>query len=240
MIISAPTGLYLPILPKSPSESGNISYVISNNDPPRSSTTFIQFPGFERIFRESDLVYDKEEKRVFAGELIYDITKPSESIKGSGVAQFEIGQVLEFSEESVSTDSSEVDTYNLDRLELRQDLKAIDYESVGLSKSDYEELVSASLKRLNEITDEIGSVGASLKSNNSLILKNQADINNANSLLNNIEAILGATHASADKVRQTLEDLESTKSELLSERQSLQLELASLRDELNKVREVVR
>ena len=141
MIITAPTGLYTPVLPTRPSDPGNITYTISTESPPRSPETFVQLPASEEIRRDPEPVFDKEQKRVFAGELIYDITVTSEARTGSGVRQFEVGEILEFSEE----ETVETDPYNLDDIELRQDLKVIDYEGAGLS-DDHEVYLKLSVK----------------------------------------------------------------------------------------------
>jgi len=236
MIITSPTGLYNPILPSRPSESGNFTFTISTQEPPRSPETFVQLPLSEELRKEPTLVYNKEQKRVFAGELIYDITISSNSKTGSGVRQFEVGRVLEFED----IENENADPYELKDLEMRQDLKAIDYEAVGLSQDEIKELYDASLKRQNEITSQIAIVSSSIKDNTNLISKNQAFINNSQKLYDNITSLFGDDHPSAVKVKNNLEDLGESKSELLLTRKSLQSELDSLRSELDKIREVVR
>lgn len=236
MIITAPTGLYKPLLPQSPQDSGNITFIISNNSPPRSKEIFLQLPTSELVRREPEPEFNKEEKRVFAGPLIYDVTTASTTIKGSGSRQFEIGELLEFED----FDDEEVDTYSLNSINLRQDLKVIDYSLVGLSEEEVEELKINSLIKQNKITNEISDLSSRLKNNNSLILNNQSDINNSQHIYHSIVAVLGEDHPSAKKAKFKMQEYEQFKNELLSDRKELQLSLDNLREELNNVREVVR
>jgi hypothetical protein len=91
MIINFPTALYESVLP-GPSESGNITYTISNQDPPKSSNTFLQLPRNEEIRKTPPRTYSKYDKRKFSSDLIFNITIPSLSTEGSGIKNFEIGQ----------------------------------------------------------------------------------------------------------------------------------------------------
>lgn len=235
MIIISPTGLYRTVLPK-PDESGNISYTISNNLPPRSIQTFLQLPDIV-AFRESpDRIYTKLEKREFKGQLVFDVTIPGLSTEDSTSQQFEIGQVIEFTD----AESPSTDPYELDSVEIRQDTFVVDFERHGLSKEDAEELIKQSTARMDELTKEISDVGNKLKDNSGLIKLNQADINQAAKLLANIILIQGEDSSSANKVRDKLDGYMQTKSELLEDRDRLQTELQVLRDEQQRIRETVR
>lgn len=236
MIITAPTGLYKPLLPKSPQDSGNITFVISNNPPPRSKEIFLQLPSSELIRKEPDPEFNKEQKRVFAGTLIYDISTSSTTIKGSGSRQFEIGELLDFEEQEIE----DVDIYNLESIKLRQDLKVIDYSLIGLSQEEINELTSTSLKKQNEITSRISDISSKLKNNSSLISNNQSDINNSEHIYVSIVAVLGEDHPSAEKTKLKIDELIQFKNELLMERKNLQLQLDKLREDLDKIKEVVR
>lgn len=237
MIITAPTGLYKPILPKSPSDSGNYTFTISSLPPPKSGQTFIQIPLPEVIRKQPDRVFSKLQKREFLGELVFDVTIPGPPTTGGGTAQFEIGQVVPFSEEG---SKKSVDPYVLKIEELRQDLKVIDYVSAGMSKQQYLELKEKSESRFGEITAEISEVSSGLNSNKSSISSIQAVINNAFSLYENIIVVLGDDSSQAITVKNTLEDLNEKKDNLILERDVLESSLEALRNELQKVREVVR
>lgn len=234
MIINAPTGLYSPILPGI-NESGNITYTISNNNPPRSPETFIQLPSSEEIRKLPNPIWTKNEKRQFYGSLIFNISIPSESSVAFADDKFDIGQVLEFSDSEL-----ESDPYTLNKIELRQDLKVVDFNSAGLTEEEYDELVSASEKRIDELTNEINIKANRLKDNADNISHNQALINNSNDILDNILIVFGDDHPSAEKVRNKISELEIEREELISNRSILQDELDDIRSKLQKVRESVR
>jgi len=236
MIVTAPTGLYEPILPQSSEDAGNFTYTISSQSPPRSAGTFVQLPAPEVFRKQPDRVYTKQQKRVFLGKLVFDVTVPGPAITGSGTAQFDIGDILEF----VDADPVTSDPFTLVREQVRQDLKAIDFESAGLSKDEYIQLREASERRMDEITVQIAEVSSDINSNKESIQHNQANINNSRSLLDNIILVLGDDSVQAEKVKNNLDDLNARKADLLVERQQLQASLQTLRDELQKVREVVR
>lgn len=234
MIISNPTGLYTPILPKS-GEVGNITYTISTQDPPRSQEIFVQLPLSEEIRKSPDRIFTKIQKRRFYGQLLYDITIPGPSDEGSGNKQFEIGEVLEFTDQDL-----EADFYELSRIELRQDLKVVDFSIAGLTEEEYNELVLGSEKKINELSDEINKIGQNIKVNSSNISENQSAINNSNNILENIIVVLGLNHPSAGKVKQNIENLQEERNKLLKEREGLQFILDDLRSQLQRVRESVR
>lgn len=236
MIITAPTGLYKPILPKKSSQSGNYSFTISNSPPPKSGQTFVQLPLPEVIRKPSDRIYSKSEKRAFLGDLVYDIAASGPPTTASGSTQFEIGQVLQF----VENEDVGVDSYEFSREELRQDLKSIDFESVGLSEDQYLELINKSFERLDKITLEISEVSSELNSNKASIKAIQSKINNATELYSNIVVVLGEDSEQANTVKNSLEDLENNKDKLISDRNTLNDRLEELREEMRKVREVVR
>lgn len=234
MIINHPTALYIPILPKS-GEAGNITYTISTQDPPRSLEIFVQLPLSEEIRQSPSRVFTKIQKRQFYGQLLYDITIPGPSSSGSGIPQFEIGEILEFTDQDL-----EADSYSLNKIELRQDLKVVDFELAGLSQEEYYELVLASERRIDELSDEINTVGQKLKNNSSKISSNQASINNSNSVLENIVAVFGEDHPSAKKVQNNIDNLVEERNLLLESRLIMQEELDGLRNQLQRVRESVR
>lgn len=236
MIITAPTGLYSPILPQSPSDPGNYTFTISNQPPPKSNGTFIQLPLVEQLRPLPPRVYTKIEKRVFLGSLVYNITVPGPPVTGSGSSQFEIGQVLEFSDENISSS----DPYSMKIEELRQDLKVVDFTTAGLSQNEYDELKTASESRMDDITASISEVSSELNSNTDSIQRNQANINSSTSLLNNIILVLGDNSLQAIKVKARLDEFKLIKNDLLESRVLLQSTLDSLRSELQVVREAVR
>lgn len=235
MIISSPTALYKPILP-GPNDPGNITYTISDNDPPRSKSVFLQLPRSEEIRKQPPRVYSKYDNRKFASSLIFSITTPALSTEGNGVKNFEIGQFLDFTD---NTDQ-QPDPYSLDSIELRQDTNVVDYNKYGLSKDEYTNIVNIAEKKMDEITTNINLVGTQLNDNKENISSNQANINESTKLYNNIVLILGASSEEANKVKAKIDGYNAYATKLLDERNTLLATLDSLRTDLSNVREVVR
>lgn len=236
MIINAPTGLYNSVLPVSPNDSGNITFTISNNNPPRSGITFIRLPPSEEFKQQPPRVYTKLQKRSFYGSLIYNITKSGPSGSGSGNSQFEIGEVLDF----VDSLNQETDPYELEVITLQQNTKVPNYEVAGISQDEYNEIVIASESKIEELTLSIRRISTDIKNNTSEISLNQSSINQSTVLLNNTIAVLGEDSSIALKIKNNIKLLETEKTGLLQTRTTLQIELDLLRVELQKVREAVR
>ena len=235
MIINYPTALYKSVLP-TPTEAGNITYTISNNDPPKSTSVFLQLPRSEELRKQPQRTYSKYDKRKFASNLIFNITVPSLSTEGSGSKTFEIGQYLDF-----STDVEALpDPYSLESIDLRQDTNVVDYKKYGLSENEYSSIVKMAESRMDEITYNINDVGTRLNDNKENISSNQSDINESTKLYENIVLILGTDNEQAKKVKSKIDGYEAYKIELLAERDNLLSSLDSLRNDLSKVREVVR
>jgi len=235
MIIKAPTGLYRSILP-SGREAGNVTFVISSNDPPKTGELFLQLPPVEDQRSAPDRVFNKLDSRKFLGNLVFDITVSGISSSGSGTKQFEIGEILDFN----NAENRNVDVYELESIELRQDTNVVDFERHGISKSEYEELVRNARKQMNEITEEIAKLGTQLKANTDNVSANQAEINQSNKLLDNIVVVQGENNDLVDKVKSVIAQKEEEKTDLLNKRDELQNQIDELRDRLHKVREVVR
>lgn len=235
MIINYPTALYRPILPDS-GESGNISYTISTQSPPKSGELFLQLPIDQEIRKSEERIYTKQQKRSFIGNLIFDIIKPGKSIEGSGSKQFEIGQVLDFTE----TDIESSDPYNLEQIELRQDTSVVDYERYGMTKDEYNELLGMSRIKMDDLTKQINNVGTQINDAQDKLRLNQSDINQSTKLYNNIVTVLGSSHQSAIKLQNVINNLKNDRIKLQESLNNYQNELQILRDELQRVREVVR
>jgi hypothetical protein len=235
MIINFPTALYTSVLPGI-NQPGNITYTISNQNPPKSTSTFLQLPRTEEIRKSPQATYTKSEKRKFYSDLIFNITIPSLSTEGNGSNTFEIGQFLDF------TDNTEVqsDPYSLASIELRQDTGVVNYKKYGLSKSEYDNIVNIAEQKMNDISDEINVVGTRLNDNKENISSNQSDINESTKLYDNIVLVLGSDSDEAKKVQSKIDGYNQLKADLLTERDNLLTNLDALRTDLSKIREVVR
>jgi hypothetical protein len=235
MIINYPTALYRSVLPVS-DESGNVTYTISNQEPPKSLSIFLQLPRNEELRKQPQRTYSKADKRQFSSSLIFNLTIPSLSTEGSGSKTFEIGQFLDFTSETEEIP----DPYSLESIELRQDTNVVDYKKFGLDEAEYTNIVQIASKRMDDISNEINTTGTRLNDNKENVSSNQSDINESTKLYDNIVLILGADSEQAKKVQSKIDGYNAYKVQLLAERDTLLATLDSLRSDLSKVREVVR
>ena len=233
MIVNSPTGFYITVIP-SGIEEGNISFTISNNPPPRSPTLVAQLPVIEEFRPSPDRIIPRNQRRDFLGDLLVNVVISGKST-GDGSEQFEIGQIIEFSD-----DDEQVDQFQPDNMELLQNTRVVDYEKFGINDSDYARLVELSNSRFNEVTELINVLNVSLKDNANNISKNQSDINQISALLDNSVQILGSGDPVSIKLTQTLSNKKIEKTALLTNREQIIASIESARNELNKIREVVR
>ncbi len=237
MIINSPTALYESVLPEG-EEPGNITYTISSTDPPKSSSVFLQLPRDEETRKQPARTYSKFDKRQFSSSLIFNITIPALATDGNGSKTFEIGQYLDFTEDTENQENP--DPYQLESIELRQDTNVVDYKKYGLNDDEYGEIVKLAEKRMDDISNQINDVGHKLNNNTELISLNQANINESTKLYDNIVLILGADNEQAKKVKVKIDEYNAEKVVLLNDREVMLTNLDLLREDLSKVREVVR
>lgn len=235
MIIKYPTKFYNSLLPTG-NNPGNVIYTISNNEPPKYNESFFQLPLDQEIRKQPERVYSKQDNRTFNGKLVYDIATPGQSIDGSGDQQFEIGQILEFTTDTTTN----VDSYNVSSVEMRQDLWTVDYAKSGINDNEYKELIDAANTKYESITKEISSIGTEINNNIDNISLVQANINQSTKLLSSTILVLGNSHPTVAKIQAKINGYESEKAALSDNMAILQSRLAELTDEQNAVREVIR
>lgn len=188
MIIKFPTGLYKSILPQGV-ESGNITYTISNNDPPRTFVRLVQLPVAEELQPAPDKIFDDEERRAQFGELIYTIATSSRSDPGSNTKLFEIGQVLEFEE---NPPEEEIQTLRApEGIDIRHDTNMLDLEAAGLTQEEIDLLISDSQAKLAEFEKEYLNIQTDIKNLKTQITENQKKINETTKTIRAVREING-------------------------------------------------
>ena len=84
MIINVPTGLYGDILPKDPSDRGNVTFTISNKTPTRTDLVYPKIPQSiiekPKSFRSKDVL----RRRPTMGDLVFSVSNSSSSSKEVG------------------------------------------------------------------------------------------------------------------------------------------------------------
>lgn len=155
MIIRYPTGYYTSALPSKPSDVGNVTYYISTSEPPRTQLQIPQVPlGIvQRAKPPRDL--DPIVRRSQVGELIYTISEGTPVSTATGKRQYDIGQIIEFSEDSGSAVDPMLVTA---KTEVRHDTNLYDLTSMGLTNEEISTIENTTLVALGEITDQLNRV----------------------------------------------------------------------------------
>lgn len=183
MIIKYPTGYYASALPAKPSDAGNVTYYISNSEPPRTQLQYPQVPlGIvQKIKPSRDL--DPVTRRSQVGELIYSISEGLPVSTATGKRQYEIGQIIEFSEDDgVAVDPMLVTS----KTEVRHDTNLYDLASMGLSSEEIVTIENSTLVALGEITDRLNRV-KQLRTDTELEINSlQKTINELNKTINSL------------------------------------------------------
>ena len=123
MIIVAPTGFY------DLSNVGSVTFHISNNLPPRSNLTYPKISS--GIVSRKRAAPDLSNSDV--GGLVFSVSKSSRSIAGNSSRQYEIGQILEFTD-SITKTTSPMKVSS--KTEIQHNLNKFDYNSMGVDDSE--------------------------------------------------------------------------------------------------------
>jgi hypothetical protein len=214
MILRFPTGLYSRQIPQEPEDVGNITYTISNEDPATSTGNFIIFPIAEKLKKRAPKIYTDEQRRRNLGDLIYSISSGGNTIEGRSTKLFEVGQILEFTDEAPTSDVNAVD----DRLEIQHNT------NIALEK-DLE-------AQLAFLLDQTADTNAAIKDL-------QKTINEANKALSAL-AVLGENDDIIAKITETLDTATTEQEAAITLKAELNLELEQTRDKLYAISELVR
>ena len=172
MIINSPTGLYKNALPSKPADRGNVTYTISNTDPPRSGALFPQIPlGIQTKFRVPKI--NTIVLRDAVGLLVFSVSKATKSLTSDNIRQFETGQVLDFD----NVVAKEILPMFVDKkTEVRHDVTAINYDKIGVTANEQSIIANLSYsthqsltKQLNDIKRKRANAEETISSNQKLI-----------------------------------------------------------------------
>ena len=236
MIIEFPTALYLSELPLRASDVGSVTFEISSEDPPRQSQNLQQLPIAEQLRPLPDKIFSREDDRANAGDLLFSISQSARSETGSNKKQFEIGQFLDFNQESLpEVTVTEVPT----KLDLQQNTNILDLESLGLSEDDIEVITKQANETFNQTINELNSLKEQIDNTKILISENQKSINEARKASSAVELL--------EDVNSILATIQKKEQDLLQERDSLTNTVNVLNkqakdklEELLSIRELVR
>lgn len=210
MIIRSPTGLFKTVLPTELG-SGNIIFTISNNEPPRLSTTTLQLPVASTIrSRESGIT--NQQRRLGVGELIFTITSGSKVNPGSNKKAFEIGQLLNFTDELIQS----VEPLNVPAdIVIQHNNNILDLNSIGLSSNQIDELLSKSVDKFNELKILLAKLQSESSDIKVQIAENQKAINEQTKVIEVTKIVLEPTDPINVELENRLITLQSQRNALI-------------------------
>ena len=236
MIIRYPTGLYRSQIPQEPSDSGNVTFTISNEEPTTSGENFIIFPVAETLRKRPDKIYDNEQRRARLGELVYSITYGGVPASGRSTKLFEVGQILEFTDETP-------DIVNVDavpnRLEIQHNTNLLDLKALGLTEEEAAALMVDSAAAEAEIESQLTETQDQIAENKAIIIELQKTINEANKALDAL-IVLGGNEDVVERITKTKDDATAEQTELSAETEELITLSTSLQNQLFAISQLVR
>jgi hypothetical protein len=235
MIIRFPTGLYKTQIPQSPSDEGNVTYTISTEDPASSAENFIIFPIAEQLKTRSSRVYTDEQRRARLGDLVYSISSGGSTVEGRNTKLFEVGQILEFTDESTTSGLDSVQK----TLEIQHNTNLLDLEGLGLTEDEMEQLGKNSSALQKQLERQLSELKNQITDNNAAIKDLQKTINEANKALSAL-AVLGGNEDLVAKVTTTRDEAQIDQNLLIDETTLLNTLASQTRDKLYAISELVR
>lgn len=208
MIINYPTGLYSSVLPKEPQDSQNVTYLISNTAPPRTSLLFPKIPFGVAARQREPREYTTIERRATVGDLVYTVSNASRQQPGNNANQYEVGEVLDFDYSSYRT----VDPMLVsDKTDIQHNLNMFDYAELGLTEDDVALIDEESLVAFDAIVVQLNELRV-LRSNAEVdINTNQKIINEANKNINALTIMAQDSTSTESEILNLIEKLETRK-----------------------------
>jgi hypothetical protein len=234
MIISFPTALYKNVIP-GPGGSGNVTWLISSTDPPRSVESFQQIPPAESIRRRDPPTFTDRQRRDAMGDAVFSLSQGSQSIVGTAVKQFEIGQILEFEDETLPETTI---TPLPAMVDIQQNTNLLDLSALGLTDSEIDRVTQESEKVKKQIEDEIVSLKRNVDDMSISINENQKRINEADKTLDAATVI--NDEAIVNKMNLKISELTEQRIILVEELNAYNERIGVKYDQLLKVIQLVR
>jgi len=234
VIISFPTALYSNLIP-GVGDTGNVTWLISSTDPPRSVQSFQQIPSAEFIRRRDPPVYNDQQRRAAMGDAVFSLSQGSQSVVGSAVKQFEVGQVLDFTGEELAEASQ---TAVPEMIDVQQNTNLLDLSALGLSEVEIKDVVQAAEEKKKKIEDEIVALLEKIDDVRVGINENQKRINEANKVLDAAVVVEDAVVVSKMQIKIT--DLSAQRNALIATLNSYNADVKVKYDQLLQVIQLVR
>lgn len=175
MILKFPTGLYSSVIPQSPSDSGNITYLISGSSPPTSPLNFTHIPaGVESVKRAASV-----SKRSSFGLLSRTNLSSVGSVTISNKKKFEVGDDLEFTDAKQASVAPIQKTNNI-----VHNTNYLDFEAMGLTADEIADIQNSALVEFNKLLTEVNSIRVSRENSDRNAAETQKEINEVTKAIN--------------------------------------------------------
>lgn len=245
MIIKYPTGLYSTILPGE-GGSGNVTYTISTQAPPRPEVRVLQLPVAEQLRKLPDEVFTEDQRRAAVGELVFTIVKSSRSLAGSNTKQFEIGETLIFDDDIDQAEPLQIVRVP-DTVEIRHDTNLLNLTSIGLSNDEIAILTKESEDKKRALERELSDTRMEIENLKVQITETQKKINETNKAVGAVREIYDIPENDESyenpiyqKLLSTKTELETTRDTLIVEHNSKGLEAEEIYKAIQRISELVR
>lgn len=242
MIIRFPTGLYEDVgdIPTKLTQSGNITFTISSQDPSRSTDTFLQLPAIEERRKRDELVFTETQRRIDQGDLVFTLVAGNAVDSGSNIKLFEIGQFLEFGENIDESLEDVAITNAPDIIDIMHFTNLLDLQEAGLSQDEIDQVLEQAFVRQKELEQQIAELQVEIKDLESSIIEKQKFINETNKILSALNEIGTSDTELLNKLEERLDTLLSERDNLISDVNTKKETLNSAYNSLLRVSELVR
>jgi len=201
MIIRSPTGLYKSALPVNPSDGGNVTFTISNSDPPRAGLLFPKLPDGIELRTRTVLPVDPAVQRAALGELVYTVSEAGRAIVGNNARQLQIGQILEFT----NTIPQSLDPMLVgSTTEIQHNSDTLDYVGLGISDKQVEGVNSAAAAAYDALMGQLNTSKRQRADAEQTINTLQKQINDAQRAINALQIVINTTSAVDQGIKDTL------------------------------------
>lgn len=238
MVIKFPTALYQSILP-GVEDSGNITWTVSSNDPPRPNTNPPPLQLGETSQQLPPRVNTPEERLVALGELVFAVSFGTTHEVGNGAKAFEVGELLDF---DASKTTSQINNLNVPEvIDVQQNTNMLNLQGAGLTDEEAADLTAGARDKFNVIMNDLNDI-------RTLINDKKVTVQDTQRLLNEVQkAKNAATQVYGGTDNEIVIKLTTRQNELIQQRETLIAEINAssahaddLYNEMIQIKEVVR
>lgn len=209
MIIKFPTGLYKTALPQNPEDSGNVTFVISNEIPPRTNLIYPKIPPGIIDKRRPPRTLPILDRRNSLGALIFSVSKASRHEKGNNSREFETGQILEFTDAPLRT----LDPMLVAEVtQTQHDIIRLDYQNLGIDADEQQLIADNSLVVHKELVQELNDLKQRRADAEQRVTMHQKTINESNRAIEALTVIAEQSGTNND-MTELIEKLEAKRDE---------------------------